>query len=118
MLAQTTPDDELLLVQLSKLQGRCKSFGHKTTANESADSTAGDYSLCESLAKRQRSSCYCESHQVSLIIFHPRSTNKVVLFPPPVTKSPEEVVGEEPIDGVPDYVNVNRLFYPEPNKDR
>lgn len=58
------------------------------------------------------------SHQVSLIILHPWSTDEVVLFPPPVAKATEEVVGEEPADGVPDYVNINRLLYPEPNEDK
>lgn len=42
----------------------------------------------------------------------------MVLLAPPVTKSTEEVVGEEPVDGVPDYVDIDRLLYPEPCKDK
>lgn len=56
------------------------------------------------------------THQVSLIIFHPRSSDKVVLLTPPVTKATEEVVGEEPVDWVPDNVYIHGLLYPEPYK--
>lgn len=41
----------------------------------------------------------------------------MVLLAPPVTKAAEEVVGEEPVDGVPDYVDVDGLLYPEPYKE-
>ena len=58
------------------------------------------------------------SHQVSLIIFHPWSSDEVVLLTPPVTKATEEVVWEEPVDRVPDYVDIDRLLYPEPYKDK
>lgn len=57
------------------------------------------------------------SHQVSLVVFHPRSADEVVLLSPPVTEPPEEVVGEEPVDGVPDYVDIDGLLYPEPGKE-
>lgn len=40
----------------------------------------------------------------------------MVLLAPPVTKATEEVVGEEPVDWVPDYVDVDRLLYPESYK--
>lgn len=58
------------------------------------------------------------SHQVSLVVFHPGGPDEVVLLAPPVTEATEEVVGEEPVDGVPDYVDVDGLLYPEPYKDR
>lgn len=38
----------------------------------------------------------------------------MVLFSSPVTKTTEEVVGQKPVDGIPDDVNVDRLLYPEP----
>lgn len=53
-------------------------------------------------------------HQVSLLILHPWCPNQVVLLPPPVPEAAEEVVGEEAADGVPDYVDVDGLLYPEP----
>lgn len=40
----------------------------------------------------------------------------MVLLAPPVTKATEEIVGEEAIDGVPDYIDIHRLIYPEPCK--
>lgn len=42
----------------------------------------------------------------------------MVLLTPPVTKATEEVVGKEPVNGVPDYVDIDRLLYPEPDKDK
>lgn len=42
----------------------------------------------------------------------------MVLLTPPVTKATEEVVGEEPVDGVPDYVDIDGLLYPESYKDK
>lgn len=56
-------------------------------------------------------------HQVSFVVLHPRRADEVVLLAPPVPEAAEEVVGEESIDGVPDDVDVNRLFYPEPGGD-
>lgn len=41
----------------------------------------------------------------------------MVLLAPPVTEATEEVVGEESIDGVPDYVDIDGLLYPEPEGD-
>lgn len=38
----------------------------------------------------------------------------MVLLPPPVPETAEEVVGEEAADGVPDYVDVDGLLDPEP----
>lgn len=55
-----------------------------------------------------------QPHQVSLLVLHPRRPNQVVLLPPPVPEAPEEVVGEEAADGVPDDVDVDGLLYPEP----
>lgn len=40
----------------------------------------------------------------------------MVLLAPPVTEATEEVVGEEPVDGIPDYVDIDRLLYPEPGE--
>lgn len=42
----------------------------------------------------------------------------MILLTPPVTKATEKVVGEEPVDGVPDYIDIDRLLYPEPSKDK
>jgi len=58
------------------------------------------------------------THQVSLIIFHPWCSDEVVLLTPPVTKATKEIVGQEPVDGVPDYVDIDRLLYPEPDKNK
>lgn len=58
------------------------------------------------------------SYQVSLLVFHPWSSDEMVLLTPPVTKATEEVVGEKPADGVADYIYINRLPYPEPIKDK
>ena len=52
-----------------------------------------------------------ESHQVSLIILHPRRADQVVLLAPPVTKASEEIIGEEAVDWVSDDVDVHWLFY-------
>lgn len=40
----------------------------------------------------------------------------MVLLTPPITKATKEVVGEEPVDRVPDYVDIDRLLYPESYK--
>lgn len=42
----------------------------------------------------------------------------MVLLAPPVTKATEEIVGEEAIDGIPDYVDIHRLLYLEPDTDK
>ena len=53
-------------------------------------------------------------HQVSLVVLHPRRADEVVLLPPPVPEPPEEVVGQEAVDRVPDYVDVDGLLHPKP----
>lgn len=40
----------------------------------------------------------------------------MVLLTSPVPKATEEVVGKESVDGVPDYVDIDRLLYPKPGK--
>lgn len=42
----------------------------------------------------------------------------MVLLPPPVTEATEEEVGEEPVDGVADDVDVDGLLYPESDRDK
>lgn len=42
----------------------------------------------------------------------------MVLLAPPVTKATEEIIGEEAIDRVPDYVDIHRLVYPEPDRQK
>lgn len=68
--------------------------------------------------QKQPPACLLFSHQVSLIVFHPWRADEVVLLTPPVPEATEEVVGEESIDGVPDYVDIDGLLYPEPDEDK
>lgn len=42
----------------------------------------------------------------------------MVLLPPPVAKATKEIVGEEPVYGITDNVDINRLVYSEPDKKR
>lgn len=42
----------------------------------------------------------------------------MVLLAPPVPKTPEEVVGEEAVNGISDDVDVDRLLYPEPGRNK
>lgn len=57
-----------------------------------------------------------DSDQVSLVVFHPRCADQVILLAPPVSKPAEKVVGEEAVNGVSDDVNVHRLLHPEPEE--
>lgn len=56
------------------------------------------------------------TNQISLVVFHPRCADQVILLSPPVSKPAEKVVGEEAVNGVPDDVNVDRLLHPEPEE--
>lgn len=42
----------------------------------------------------------------------------MILLPPPVPETSEEVVGEETVNGVPYDVDVDGLLYPEPDRQR
>lgn len=59
-----------------------------------------------------------KTHQVSLIILHARCSDQVVLLPPPVPEATEEIIGQKAVDGVSDYIDVDGLFYPEPETKR
>lgn len=39
----------------------------------------------------------------------------MILFPPPVAEAPEEIIGQESIDGISDDVDVHGLIRSEPD---
>ncbi len=55
------------------------------------------------------------SYQVSLVVCHPRGPDDVILFPPPVAEAPEEIIGQESVDGISDDVDVHGLIRSEPD---
>lgn len=57
------------------------------------------------------------SDQVSLVVLHARRPDQVVLFTPPVSKTAEKVVGKETVNWIPDYVYVDRLLHPKPERE-
>lgn len=57
------------------------------------------------------------SDQISLVIFHLGCADQVILLSSPVPKATKKVIGEETVNGIPDDVYVDRLFYPKPEKE-
>jgi len=41
----------------------------------------------------------------------------VILLSSPVPKTTKKVIGEETVNGIPDDVYIDRLFYPKPEKE-
>lgn len=66
----------------------------------------------------QREQTRKATDQVSLVVLHAGRPNQVVLFTPPVSKTPEKVVRKETVNRIPDDVYVDGLLYPKPEKER
>lgn len=66
--------------------------------------------------KKQRRDSESTSDQISLVILHLGCADQVILLSSPVPETTEKVIGEETVNGIPDDVYVDRLFYPKPEK--
>lgn len=68
--------------------------------------------------RKKRKNLERVSDQISLVIFHLGCADQVILLSSPVPKTTKKVIGEETVNGIPDDVYVDRLFYPKPEKER